>query len=519
MFTNKPRFLSFALCLMGMLILVACGGGEPPVSDPDDGEPGTAVEQSELPVPTEEPTTPPTEEPDPTPEPTVVPAEETPEETPKETPEETVEEVVEDTKEDPTAEPVEEPLSSAGEGGYACFGTPGHGLTCLTAEGEWVTYTQENSNLYINYVSSVDKCDGNLILGLGSSLSLFDGADFREFPDREDFGSNEAAACDDNGGIWVAHFKGVSYFDGTSWTTYDETYLGDVTLVKDVEIAPNGDVWVLTSNTITRFDGTDWTVYAEGQGFEKQYFFDSLLIDPQGVIWANHGGGLVVFGDGVWAERSSGGFITPRGMAADLAGTVYVGTFSQGLLAYDQSTWGMLETSSSQVEDVAVDENGRIWAATEYGINVFDGETTHIYRMDNANMSSNRIVSLAIVNGGPALPAPIEKAPGSMTGFFTLDGTAYADAIVEICVEELYSSFNGETPCEEQPYSQQSTTNSDGVFTFTDVPVGLYSIVVQTEDGWAKYTGEFGLGSEFVQIVEGEETEVGELILTSEEDE
>ena len=64
-----------------------------------------------------------------------------------------------------------------------------------------------------------------------------------------------------------------------------------------------------------------------------------------------------------------------------------------------------------------------------------------------------------------------------------------------------------------------SVTNTDGVFTFEDVPVGLYSIVVQTGDSWAKYSGEFSLGSEFVPVLPGEQTDIGELIITLEEDE
>lgn len=519
-FSKLPVFLLF---LVVAFALAACGGGdEPAANNGDDGIADATTEDEPAPTDTPvveeepEPTEVPTEEPEPTAVPTEPPTEE-PEPT-----EEPVEEPTKEPVEEATSEPVEEgsggAVVSSGEAGPACFGTSGEGLTCLTTDGEWVVYTQDNSDLYIDFISSINECNGNFVIGLSSSLALFDGQTFSDFPDREDFGSNEAAVCDEQGGVWVAHFKGVSYYDGGTWTTYDETNFGDETLMLDIDQAPNGDVWVVTSNKIASFNGSEWTLYEEGNGFDDQYFFKNLAIDPQGVVWASHGGGLLVFGDGAWREIDSGQFLTPRGLAADAAGNVLMGTFSTGLQIYDQQTWTEVTMSSEQVEAVEIDDNGRVWVGTAYGINVWDGNEWHVFRMDNANLSSNRFVGVAVIGGGPALPAPVEKAPGSMTGFFTLDGEPYADAIVEICVEELYSSFSGDTPCADQPYSQQATTDGDGVFTFTDVPVGLYSIVVQTADGWAKFSGEFNLGSEFVPIFEGETTEVGELLLTSEEE-
>ncbi|MEM7331909.1 MAG: two-component regulator propeller domain-containing protein [Chloroflexota bacterium] len=512
---NKKTIILFLALFM--ILLTACGGsnGDDGVADADDGVPQVVEEDGNTAVdePTDEPE--PTNEPEPTPEPA-----------PTDEPEpEPTEEPVEEPSEEPTAEPAEEepaeeqPAAVEASGaGFACFGTSGEGLNCLTQEGEWVAYTQDNSDLYIDFISSLDECNGEILIGLSSSLAIFDGATFRNFPDREDFGSNEAAVCDADGNVWVAHFRGVSVYDGSTWTTYDENNFGGETLLLDIAVSPNGDIWVLSTNTIARFNGADWELFTEGSGLSDTYFFKNLIIDHLGVVWASYGGGLLVFGEGVWTEKDSGSFLTPQALASDKSGNIYLGTFADGMLIFDQSTWQTVSLSSGQVEAIEVDDNDRIWVGTEYGLNVRDGDTWQVYRMDNANLTSNRFVEVVVIGEGPALPAPVDKAPGSLTGFFTLDGAPYADTIVEICVEELYSSFNGPTPCSEQPYSQQTVTDENGVFTFEDVPVGLYSIVVQTGDSWAKYSGEFSFGSEFVSVLPNEQTDIGELIITLEEE-
>ena len=137
--------------------------------------------------------------------------------------------------------------------------------------------------------------------------------------------------------------------------------------------------------------------------------------------------------------------------------------------------------------------------------------------MSNADLISNDIETAVILAGGPTLPASIEKAPGSLSGSMTLDGTPHADKLVEICVQSLSSFFSGDTPCADQPLFFQTNTGADGSFTFEDVPVGNYVIVVETDDGWAQLTTEYGFGSEFTPVLSDENTDVGELTITIEE--
>ena len=80
-------------------------------------------------------------------------------------------------------------------------------------------------------------------------------------------------ACDAAGSVWVAHLEGVSYFDGTNWTTHptEKLAIGEATtnFAADVAIAPDGQVWVVTLSSVAAFNGSDWTVFQEEHWFDK----------------------------------------------------------------------------------------------------------------------------------------------------------------------------------------------------------------------------------------------------------
>ena len=135
--------------------------------------------------------------------------------------------------------------------------------------------------------------------------------------------------------------------------------------------------------------------------------------------------------------------------------------------------------------------------------------------MSNSGLSDNDVNFIVTTNDGPALPALEEKAKGSLTGKLEkADGTPLADTRVEICVETLASSFNGDTPCSDQPFFLSTKTNADGVFLIENVPAGYYVIVAETGDSsWAQLTDEFGISSEKTLIQAGEQYDIETLTL------
>jgi len=357
-------------------------------------------------------------------------------------------------------------------------------------------------------------------------VSAFDGENFREYESGWGYGSAEGVACTADGGIWVAYFGGAAYYDGTAWTMYESSEhlaTGEQAsdLVNDVIVDNDGNAWVATSNAIAMFDGANWTRYQMGEGLSDKYFFDQLTLAENGRPWALHSSGLLEFDGAEWINHENDDFYSSEAVAIAPDGSYWLATYSNGLYSFDGSSWSETNMSNSDLSSdggrtVAFDNNGRLYVGTVYGLNVLDGGMWTTYNMDSADMVNHNIDSIAVINGGPTLPVPMDKENGSVSGSFEEDGAPLADAVVELCVRELYSSYTGDTPCADQPIYYTTTTTANGEFAFKDVPVGIYYIVFETDTGWGKLTDEYGIGSEEIPVMSGAPTDVGTVTLTSE---
>src|SRR5688572_24455846 len=99
-----------------------------------------------------------------------------------------------------------DPISSDGAG-IACFGLRDGGLSCLDDE-EWQTYTTENSDLPSNFISSGAVCpDERIAIAHFDGVSLFDGEEWENITKTDEYSTADDVACGDDGEIWVAHFK------------------------------------------------------------------------------------------------------------------------------------------------------------------------------------------------------------------------------------------------------------------------------------------------------------------------
>ena len=425
---------------------------------------------------------------------------------------------------EPASQPTLEPVTIPSQGpGILCVGGT-NGLSCLTESG-WQIYTDDNSDLPNNYLYAGAVCpDGQFAIAHISGAVLFDGTAFKAIPELDTITSTEGIACDANGDIWLAHFQGVSRYSNGQWTTYGSDKLASGAsaneLVYDVEVAPDGRVWVVTSRSVAMFENMTWTIFQEGQGFDDSRFFEALTVDSQGRPWVAHTGGVDYFENGKWTFIKENDYNSPQSLGVDARGHIWFGTITSGVFQFDGSTWTHHDRASEHllsdyVTSVASDSSGRVWLGTSYGVTVFDGSNWQTLLMSNSGLGDNDINFILVSKDGPALPALEEKAKGSLTGKLEkADGSPLVGATVEICVETLASSFNGPTPCSDQPFFLSTKTDENGVFLIENVPAGYYVIVAETDDGsWAQLTDEFGITSERTLIEAGEQVDIETLTL------
>jgi len=134
--------------------------------------------------------------------------------------------------------------------------------------------------------------------------------------------------------------------------------------------------------------------------------------------------------------------------------------------------------------------------------------------MADSGLADNSVVALAAVGKGPALPAPVTKKTGSLSGTVVNGTTPVSGAAVEVCTEFIGSSFSGATPCGDNPFFKDGKTDANGKFTIADLPPGRYGMVIQGADGnWVRLTDSIA-ESRFL-VKEGGDYDLGTIDLST----
>lgn len=429
--------------------------------------------------------------------------------------------------------PLDPPYRPTTAPGVACIGTFGFGVTCLE-DGEWRTYSEAQGDFASDLTQAMAACpDGSVLTVHPSGMGQYSNQEWRSYDKGWGYGSAEAVACgaDSHLGnhLWVAHFQGVSHFNGWQWRTYPAAehllgMAGDPELLEDIAITTGGDVWAVTANSVAWYRDGEWRVFAEGAGFDDRYFFANVALDAQGRPWVSASAGVFVLEGTTWMAFPNHEFLTPTALAVDAEGRVWVGTLSRGLYILNpDGSWTRYNRENSalscnNVRAIVVDGQGRVWIGTAWGLNVVADKKWHTYRMDNAELADQDIYTLAVINGGPPLPKPQAKTPGALSGQIVDDaGAALAHVAVELCVEKLYQDAYDSSPCSEQPFFRSTTADGEGRFSFTDLPMGRYVLAVHEGDRWRRISDERGFSSLQVLVTAGENTELGEVGLGEKE--
>jgi len=228
------------------------------------------------------------------------------------------------------------------------------------------------------------------------------------------------ALASTSGLLWVGSTStGVWKYNGTAWTQYDT---GDGLASNNMSAlittpggklwagtTPGGKLWAGTSDAgVSYYDGSTWTSY----NTEKSGLVDdqvrTLALDAKGRLWVGTYGGLSVYTpkDKAWSTIPSGEKTYPNTSVAALATDekyVWVGTAS-GIGIYDGKKWYLHNMGtglpSNDVQALAVDKKGVAWAGTTQGLASWNGSSWTTYTKGNSGLPDNSIWTLHVDGSG-----------------------------------------------------------------------------------------------------------------------
>lgn len=269
-------------------------------------------------------------------------------------------------------------------------------LFCYTLSAQTFTNYTTTDGLLNNNVSALcEGVSGEMWFGTQSGVSKFDGSTWTDYQQ-----STYPGMADDNilsifmnsdDELWIGTDFGTSVYDGSAFTTYtSDDGLGN-NKVQCIGEDGDGTMWFGTITGLSSYDGTSWTNYGTGDGLPFGGI-NSITLAANGDLWLGTGlGGIAIFDGTDFTEiTEDDGLVSDKIRAVALAGDdKWVGTADGlSLLGADNS----LKTNYTRIytlpapdtlnpiEDLAVGTDGVIWAGvyvdylvTEGGVCAFNG--------------------------------------------------------------------------------------------------------------------------------------------------
>ncbi len=302
------------------------------------------------------------------------------------------------------------------------LGTNG-GLTLISG-GRPTNYTMEDGHLPDNKVNDiVEDAKGTIWIGTENGIASFNGQIFnKEYPSNNRISKViNTLAVDDDNNILAGTFKGIVKVDssgfkndsllrkenigrvskiqndskGALWIfTYGEGafkisagevkhYRESSGLPSDILFTGNidheGNVWFATRSGLTRLSGELFATYTRDAELASDNIL-SALTDKQGNLWfGTLGRGLVRYQNGTFYNYGiTDGLMsnTVWSLTQDELGIIWAGT-DQGLARYNprNNTFSMLSALTGNTVYALAVQNGKLWAGTDRGVHILDGET------------------------------------------------------------------------------------------------------------------------------------------------
>ncbi|MBN1145613.1 MAG: IPT/TIG domain-containing protein, partial [Anaerolineales bacterium] len=228
----------------------------------------------------------------------------------------------------------------------------GYGVRSLASDGQ--------NRLWVGtYQGGIFIKDGDSWSQLTTADGLPDDRVFALLPDRQR-----------PGWMWVGSEAGLGVWTGDRWLKFTTANSGlPDNQVRSLAEDRRGRIWMGTyGGGVAVYDkGAGWTVYDTSDGLADNYIGD-LVIDGDGHVWAD---GQTTSGvsewDGAWSihDSSDGLPSSIQELAVDEQGRLWIGA-TRGAAVRQEGGWLLLQPANSglarnSIEGMAADGGGRVW--------------------------------------------------------------------------------------------------------------------------------------------------------------
>lgn len=305
-------------------------------------------------------------------------------------------------------------------------------------------------------------------------------------------------AVDRDGTIWATGWKGVSFWNGSTWTTEGEAVLGpDAVAPHGLALDGRSRVWVVsTSALLVREDGK-WSRIDLAAHWPSPPAFDDVVTGPRGVAFAAASHGLLELSSPRELERvqveDQDHDLLLETLAASPTGVLGLRYNVDEVVRIGvdgtKTRWrAKRDFAGLDIDEVTPDDAGRLWVATDVGVVVLGpgdppGKQAVDWRSGRVPELAGKVYVIGVAGAGPVLPSEVGPVQtGGLAGKLVKGGKALARTAVEICPAPRLRSET--TPCAESATRLSTTTDAAGRFTVNDVPLGLYGLAAKVGSEW-----------------------------------
>ena len=244
---------------------------------------------------------------------------------------------------------------------------------------------------------------GNIWMGSGNGISVYDGQLLRKFAIKEGLCDLNvwSLLCTTKGEIWMGTERGVMRYDGKNLFTYDATNGFFTSEIYGIAEDKSGAIWIAVSEVgLCRYYEGEFVCYTEVHGLGSTDIL-GVSSDNAGNVWACSTEGILMKLDGekiVNYHLNIGVDGESFSIANDRLGNVWLGLFGGGLAKFDGEKVTFYDKDDglpdNQIIRVLVSDKNEVWAGTyEGGAFQIKGNEIINYSIDNG-LAFNRVLSL-----------------------------------------------------------------------------------------------------------------------------